>query len=176
MLPSSIGWFAMINVSQRQLNDMKNQVRLVAICLAALGAIGCSKQEDVSNNSIYGNFNAVTGTWTTKVELYLLRPQQSYERLLLISDAQYSNFNGQGLGVVPVGTQIEIRKLMKEENVSVTLYKAVGVLTSGPFSNREADLDRRLFINNALIGLSGPFPLGEHGWGVDVEKLERPSK
>ena len=115
---------------------------------AVLASAGCKDSKtDVTNNTSYGDFSSVVGTWKSKVPLYLFEIDKK-----LYVDTRSALFgNGRKLATLPVGTEVRIEHLIQEKTFETTLLYPTGSLTSGPYANRTVEIDPTLFVPNRFL-------------------------
>ncbi len=147
---------------------------VVSIVSLALGSAGCKdKKTDVTNDPSHGNFSSVVGTWKTKVPLILKEIDKE-----LYLDTRSALFGGSDrhVATLPVGTEIRIEHLIREETIEITQLHPTGSLILGPYANRTIEIDPTLFVPNRFPGFNPgtttqpSVPLGSK-WAVAPEVL-----
>jgi hypothetical protein len=161
----------------RSLNFSSRSLFFAVLFGFALVSAGCKDfvgKKDVTNDSAYGNFSSVVGTWKSKIPLWLIEDDKT---LYLKTANTLIDKTSRVLVAVPVGTDIRIERLIHEQTTETDLFHEIGTLTSGPYAGRTIELDYRIFSPNyfqsAHPGTTtrpGALP---HSWTVATDILER---
>lgn len=115
---------------------------LVAIAMLLLFGTGCgSKPQDVTNDSAFGNFASVVGTWKTKVPLRLVE----IEKALYLVYGDQAIPESRELQLLPSGTDIRIEHLIFRSTFETSFLDVAGSLVTGPYSGKAVNVDSRLF-------------------------------
>jgi hypothetical protein len=101
----------------------------------------------VTDNTEFGDFRAIVGSWRAKVPLKLV--VQNDVKYLVCEDTQL-----QGVRViarVPVGSILRIEQLKLQENVQVDRLRVTGRLVGGEYSGEIVQLDSNFFPRDVLL-------------------------
>lgn len=149
-------------------------VSFLGLAIALLVA-GCDKPpQDVSNDPSFGNFSAVVGRWRSKIPLRLVKSEGVLS--LSCSGDYLTSPDLQELAALPVGTEINIQRLILRKTFEVDLIDVTGSVVSGPHAGKTVIVSPRLFSSPDMVGTSPEW----HGqkrkdmtWSVAPDKLER---
>ena len=114
---------------------------LAAIPMMLFFTSGCgSKPQDVTNDTGFGNFASVVGSWKTKVPLRFVEMEK---KLYLVYGDQA--LSGRELQLIPPGTEIRIEQLIFKSTFETDFLDVTGSLVAGPYSGKSVNIDSRLF-------------------------------
>ena len=109
--------------------------------------VGCDGSKDVTNDSSYGDFSNVMGTWRTKAPLYLKERNTSSnrDRKLIYIDTALQGNSAAILATLPPGTEIRVEHRIHEWTAERDLFYATGSLVSGRYAGQTVELSEKLF-------------------------------
>ena len=136
--------------------------------------VGC-RPSDVTKSPEY-NFSSFGGTvWLTKVKVALGEVYQGEHISVLLAPAHFdstqTNYYGhpsiQIISVLPVGTGLQIERLMRDDVSGIVRVWAV--VEIGPNQQKSVELDNMMLGENNFIG---PGYSPSTNWGVNTNILE----
>jgi hypothetical protein len=152
---------------------------------AFLFSAGCAvKPQDVTHDPSFGNFQAVLGTWKSKVPLRLVQGTNSLVGrddlgggvTLFVTDMGYHPSDWKDLGTLPAETEVRIEHLYYWNTFEAPYIAATGSLTAGPYKDRPLELERGLFTKDLMSTVAmghGDPKVVNKDWTVDGDILEK---